>query len=79
MSAEETRTGFYRSRLSAAISNDSGASWRHFRTVVQTEGMALIDRLPADEPPALVLSSGVNPESAVRTPPAATGPYAIPG
>ena len=62
VSAGETRTGFYRSRLSAAISPDSGASWTHFRTVVQTEGMASIDRLPADEPPALVLSSGVSPE-----------------
>ena len=60
--AEETRTGFYRSRLSSAISKDSGASWQHFRTIVQTDGMAPIERILASEPPTLVLSSGVSPD-----------------
>lgn len=42
---------------------DSGASWTHFRTLVQTEeGMAQLDRIPANGQPALVLSSGVGPE-----------------
>ena len=63
VSAEETRSGFYRSRLSAAVSKDSGSSWTHFRTLVQTEaGMAQLDRIPANGHPALVLSSGVCPE-----------------
>lgn len=70
VSTEETLSGFYRSRLSAAISKDCGASWTNFRTIVQTEGMDEVDRIGASEPPAFVMSSGVSP---------ASGPYPASG
>ena len=63
VSAEETLSGFYRSRLSAAVSEDCGASWQQLRTNVQPEGMAEVDRIPATQPPSFVSPSGVSPES----------------
>lgn len=62
VSAAETLNGFYRSRLSSAVSKDCGLSWQHSRTIVQTEGMDEVDRLPADQPPTFLMSSGVSPE-----------------
>jgi len=70
VSAQETRTGFYRSRLTSAVSKDCGASWSHFRTIVQTDGMDEVERIRASEPPAFVSSSGVSPEN---------GPYPATG
>ena len=58
---EEIRTGFYRSRLSSAISKDSGKTWEHFQTVVMSPGMRVVDRV-IDTPPAYVRASGVAPE-----------------
>ena len=60
--AEEIRTGFYRSRLSSAISKDSGATWHNFRTVVMSPGMKRVDRIVETDPPAHLTSSGVSPE-----------------
>ena len=70
VSAEETLSGFYRSRLSSAVSKDCGASWQHFRTIVQTESMDDVGRIPAVEPPTFLISSGVSPDS---------GPYPASG
>ncbi len=61
VSEAEILSGYYRSRLSSAISSDSGATWEQFRTIVQTAGMATVDRLEPAEP-ALALSSGVSPD-----------------
>ena len=70
VSAEETLSGFYRSRLSAAVSTDCGASWQYFRTIVQTEGMAEVDRIPVSQLPSFVIASGVSPDK---------GPYPATG
>lgn len=40
LSGEEIRTGFRRSRLTAAISQDDGATWGHFHTIEACEGLA---------------------------------------
>ena len=61
-SAEETATGYYRSRLTSAISKDSGATWQHFRTLVSAPGSKNIDRITDPEPPGFLESSGVLPE-----------------
>ena len=61
-SAEETTTGYYRSRLSSAISTDSGATWQHFRTMVNGPGVKELDRIVDPEPPGFLESSGVLPD-----------------
>ena len=50
VSAEEIRRGFLRGRLSAAISTDSGMTWRHFRTLELQEGMDEVDRIAPEFP-----------------------------
>jgi sialidase-1 len=40
VSAQEIRRGMPRSRLSSALSCDSGQTWSHFKTIVSCEGMA---------------------------------------
>ncbi|MBI1916070.1 MAG: exo-alpha-sialidase [Planctomycetes bacterium] len=40
VSGEEIRKGFRRSRLSAAVSKDGGATWGHFKTIEACEGLA---------------------------------------
>ena len=47
-SADEIRRGYYRSRLSAALSKDEGESWTNFRTVDCSPGLPEIGRV---EPP----------------------------
>ena len=61
-SAEETATGYYRSRLSSAISRDSGATWENFRTMVSAPGVKEIDQITDPDPPGFLMSSGVLPE-----------------
>ena len=39
VSAEEIRRGFSRCRLSAAVSNDNGLTWRNFRTIELMQGL----------------------------------------
>jgi hypothetical protein len=47
-SADEIRQGYYRSRLSAALSADEGETWSHFKTVDCGPGLADVGRI---EPP----------------------------
>ena len=59
--AGEIATGFYRSRLTSAISKDSGKTWEHFRTVVQSKGMKKVGRILPSGPPSYRASSGAVP------------------
>ena len=45
-SADEIRRGYYRSRLSTAISSDEGQSWDHFKTVDCSPGLEDVGRVP---------------------------------
>jgi hypothetical protein len=49
VSADEIRSGFRRSRLSAAISTDGGSSWEHFKTIEACEGLTGGPRIAPDE------------------------------
>jgi hypothetical protein len=42
---QEIRTGYYRARLTAAVSKDSGASWGNFRTIIQTPGQKQVGQI----------------------------------
>ncbi len=44
-SRDEVRNGFYRGRLTSAISKDSGKTWQNFRTIATSPGMKKIDRI----------------------------------
>jgi len=52
--ADEHRRGFGRSRLSASVSKDSGATWEHFRSLELCPGMDPRSRLVDPEPPGFV-------------------------
>ena len=67
--AKEIRTGFYRSRLSSAISKDSGKTWVHFRTIVQSEGMKKVSRILSSKPVGHLRSSGAVPHDPTLIPP----------
>lgn len=55
VSGEEIRRGFHRSRLSAAISKDSGLTWESFKTIELMQGMEDVARVTPDWPiPAIV-------------------------
>lgn len=54
VTAEEHRNGYGRSRLSTAISKDSGESWRHFKTLELSPGMDDTTRVEDLEPPRFV-------------------------
>ena len=56
-SRHEIRRGYRRSRLSAAISTDSGRSWRNFKTLELSGGLEDIDRVPPELPIAHVANS----------------------
>jgi len=45
MSPDEIRNGFRRGRLSAAISEDSGKTWGHFKTLELSEGLDDVDHV----------------------------------
>ena len=51
---EEIQTGFYRARLTAAISKDSGASWINFCTIIQSPGQKQIGRISPAGPPGFL-------------------------
>ncbi len=48
VSAEEIRKGFRRSRLSAAISKDAGATWENFKTLEVCQGLPDSARIEPD-------------------------------
>jgi sialidase-1 len=48
VSGDEIRKGFRRSRLSAAISKDNGASWAHFKTIEVCPGLRDLPRVAPD-------------------------------
>ncbi len=43
--AREIKAGYYRARLTAAVSKDSGASWGSFRTIIQSPGQMQVGRI----------------------------------
>lgn len=51
---QEIGTGYYRARLSAAVSKDSGASWGNFRTVIQSPGQEQVSRISPVGAPAFL-------------------------
>ena len=59
--AGEVGTGFYRARLTAAISKDSGKTWGHFRTVATSPGMKQVSRIVDPPPPGYCKSVGAVP------------------
>lgn len=66
--SEEIRTGFYRGRLTSAISEDSGQSWSHFRTVATSPGMKRVDRIPPSQPPGYLKTGGAVPSKELTAP-----------
>ena len=54
VTAQEHRDGYGRSRLSTAISKDSGQSWEHFRNLELCPGMDPNPRVVDPEPPQFV-------------------------
>ena len=54
VTAEEHRNGFGRSRLSTAISKDSGATWSHFRSLEVCPGMSTSSHIVDPDPPQFV-------------------------
>jgi hypothetical protein len=48
---QEIENGFYRARLTAAISKDSGGSWMHFRTFAESPGQRKLSRVSPLSPP----------------------------
>ena len=58
-SAEEVRQGYYRSRLTSAVSKDSGKTWEHFRTIAMSPGQKQLSRIIDAAPPAYVRSPGI--------------------
>jgi hypothetical protein len=55
----EMRGGYYRSRLSVALSSDEGKTWKNFKTVESSPGLAPATRLS----PPPVAHIRVNPEA----------------
>lgn len=48
VSPEEIRRGYRRSRLSAAISNDDGATWTNFKTIEVSDGLDNVARVETE-------------------------------
>jgi hypothetical protein len=48
VNSSEIRRGYRRGRLSAAISTDSGHSWKNFKTIEVSAGLEDVDRVPVD-------------------------------
>ena len=53
-SAEEIKTGFYRARLTAALSKDNGKSWQNFRTFAASPGQQKVGRITPTDPPGFL-------------------------
>ena len=49
-SKREIETGYYRARLTSAISRDNGTTWKNFRTVAMSPGQTRVTRIPAGDP-----------------------------
>ena len=58
----EIETGFYRARLTAAVSTDNGATWGHFRTLADSPGQAQVGRIEDAGPSYLQTPAPVPPE-----------------
>ena len=50
VSREEIRRGYRRGRLSVAISEDSGTSWKNFKTIEVSAGLEDVDRILPESP-----------------------------
>jgi len=50
VSREEIRRGYRRGRLSVALSEDSGMSWKNFKTLEVSAGLEDVDRIPPEYP-----------------------------
>jgi len=62
-SGSEIETGFYRARLTAAISADGGATWGSFRTLADSPGQAQAGRIEDPNPPSYLRTpTAVPPE-----------------
>jgi len=48
-STREIETGYYRARLTSAISRDHGTTWTNFRTVAMSPGQKRVTRIPAGD------------------------------
>lgn len=71
VTAKEHRDGYGRSRLSTAISQDSGRSWRYFKTLELSPGMDDSRRVEDTEPPRFVrtgsdTSPGTVPDNPIK-------------
>ena len=53
-SKREIETGYYRARLTSAISRDNGTTWTNFRTVAMSPGQTRITSIPAVDPIAFL-------------------------
>ena len=60
-STQEIKTGYYRARLTSAISKDSGKTWENFRTVAMSPGQEKVTRITNDTPPSHLKSIGAVP------------------
>ena len=60
---QDIATGFYRARLTSAISDDSGLTWKHFRTIVQSPGMQQVTQITDHKKPAFLRSPRPIPSS----------------
>ena len=49
-STHEIKKGFYRARLTSAISKDNGKTWEHFRTIAQSPGQSKARRITQTAP-----------------------------
>ena len=67
-STEEVKTGYYRARLTSAISKDSGKTWENFRTVAMSPGQKKITRIAKPRPPANLKSQGAVPPRELTAP-----------
>ena len=56
---DEIRGGYYRSRISSAISTDSGETWERFRTIVMSPGQERFSRIVDPGPPRYLDSPGL--------------------
>ena len=71
VTAEEHSNGYGRSRLSTAISTDSGRTWGHFKTLRLSPGMQAVGRVVDPDPPQFVRSGenthpGQVPDNPIR-------------
>lgn len=61
VSGEEMAGGYYRARLSSAISRNGGEKWERFRTIMQSPGMQTVGRIDDPAPPGFSRSGPASP------------------